>query len=175
MREADLKQSLKDTVFDGEEIYSVLCSVVSVEFPTCTVKPLDDDIEIDGIRLIADDKEKGIIPSPAIDSIVIVSFLDDSNGFISLFSEIDSIGLRGDEFGGLVKIEELVQKINRLENKVNSLITKFNAHTHITTATVGLAPPVGSIGVISPPATQEVAITPNTLVSDLENDKVTHG
>jgi voltage-gated potassium channel Kch len=175
MREQDLKQSIKDIVFDGEELYSVICTVKSVEFPTCTVQPLDDEIEIDGIRLIADDKEKGIINVPTVESIVIVTFLDASNGFISLLSEIDSIGLRGDAFKGLVKIEDLVSKINRIENKLNSLITKFNSHIHVTTATAGLAPPIGVIGTISPTVTQETAIAPTTTVDDLENKNVTHG
>jgi hypothetical protein len=167
MREADLKQSLKDTVFDGEEIYSMLCSVVSVEFPTCTVKPLDDEIEIDGIRLIADDKEKGIIPSPAIDSIVIVSFLDDSNGFVSLFSEIDSIGLRGDEFGGLVKVYELIEQLNIMTDRIDTLYNAIN--NGVTAAQDGGAALLGSLKASI--ATQ----TEKEDFSEIENENVTHG
>jgi len=172
MREADVKQSIKDLVFEGEELYSVICTIKSVEFPTCTVQPLDDEIEIDGVRLIANDDEKGIINVPSVDSIVIVNFLDSTNGFISLLSQIDSIGLRGDEFGGLIKIEKLVDKINRLEDKVNSLINKFNSHIHTTTATVSAS---AVVGVIAPTTSQETTVTPNTKISDLENENITHG
>lgn len=167
MREQDLKQSLKDVVFDGEELYSVICTVKSVEFPTCTVQPLDDEIEIDGIRLVADDVQKCVIPVPTIDSIVIVSFLDDSNGFVSLLGEIESIGLRGDEFNGLIKIDELVKQLNIVTDRIDTIYNAINQG--VTAAQDGGAALLGSLKASI--ATQ----TEKEDYSDIENKNVTHG
>ena len=60
-------------------------------------------------------------------------------------------------FGGLVKVNELLTKINRLESN-------FNSHIHSGVTTGG-----GVSGTVATP------ITPPTQLSDLENKKITHG
>jgi len=169
MREADLKQSLKDVVFDGEQLYSIICTVKSVEFPTCTVRPLDDEIDIDGIRLISDDKEKGIINIPSIDSIVIVSLVDDSNGFVSLLSEIDSIGLRGDESKGLIKIEELVKQLDIVTNRIDTLYDAINNGVAASGSADGGTALQSSMKLILNSQTEKENY------SNIENENVTHG
>lgn len=67
--------------------------------------------------------------------------------------------------GGLVKVINLTQKLNNLENKVNSLLSAYNAHTHILTLSTGTgtaAPTTSSV-----PGT----LTP-TQRGDIENEKV---
>jgi len=72
----------------------------------------------------------------------------------------------GGEFGGLVKVVELTQKLNDLENKVNEIITTFVTHTH----------PVISTG--APTSPTSTPISGNLTISqreDIENINVKHG
>lgn len=97
--------------------------------------------------------------------------IEDKTGFKFHLNE-GNLTINGDEFGSMIKIEELVQKVNRLENKLNDLVAKYNAHIHITTATVGAS---ATPGTIAPTTTTETPISPLTAVSDLENPKIKHG
>lgn len=156
----------------GEEIYSEPCEVLEIKGETADVRPLSGKADILGARLLAGDSKTPFLIMPTKGSVVLVTYTSKDTAFVSLYSEIDSIQLRGDQFGGLIKIEELVKKLNGVENKVNDLITKFNSHIHVTTATIGPGP---APGVIAPPTTPETPIAPVTQKSDLENDTVKHG
>lgn len=70
--------------------------------------------------------------------------------------------------GGLVKVIELTQKLNNLENLVNDLITKYNSHTHILTLSTGT-------GTAAPTTTQETQTLTPTQRADIENDTITQG
>lgn len=56
---------------------------------------------------------------------------------------------------GTAKSLAFQDKLNALENKVNSLVTKFNAHTHVLAI-------VGTTGTAAIPATPETPITNST-------------
>lgn len=154
---------------NNEEVYSLLCKVVKVSEDVAELAPLNGDANLLGVKLIAGTSTTSILITPVIDSVVVATFLSKNTAYISLHSEIESVAIRGDQFGGLIKVEELVKKINRLESKVNSLITKFNSHTHLYAP--GPSAPVPTAPII----TGEAAITPTTQKSDLENQKVKHG
>lgn len=140
------------------------------------------DVEVDGgykrlgvrLRAIENGEQKGLILYPTVGSYVHISMSDNNRNiwYLSMVSEVDNIELNGGQFGGLIKIQEMVDKVNRLENKVNDLVTKHNTHIHITTATVG---PSATPGTIAPTTTTETPIAPLTHVSDLENPIVKHG
>ena len=164
----DLIRSLAKT---GDEVYSLPCSVVSINGDLAELKPLNGDANLLDVKLLAGASGTPLLITPVIDSVVIATFLSKDTAFISIYSEIESIKLRGDQFGGLVKVEELTNKISALETKLNDLITKYNSHIHITTATVALGPP----GVIFPVTTAETPIAPTTQRADLENIEVKHG
>ena len=83
------------------------------------------------------------------------------DGIIVGYSDLSELWLRGNQFEGLVKVTELVTKLNNLENKVNSLLTAYNAHTHASSG----APPVPTVTGSLTPTTQ----------NDLENPLVKHG
>jgi hypothetical protein len=72
----------------------------------------------------------------------------------------------GGEFGGLVKVVELTQKLNNLENKVNEIIVTFGTHTHAVTA-------VGSP--TSPTTTPIAGSLTISQRDDIENVNVRHG
>jgi hypothetical protein len=59
--------------------------------------------------------------------------INEVEGFVALYSQVDSIQFGDGSFDGLVKVIELTSKLNDLENKVNSMISVFNAHIHTAT------------------------------------------
>lgn len=83
------------------------------------------------------------------------------DGIIVGYSDLSELWLRGNQFEGLVKVSDLVTKLNNLENKVNDLLTAYNTHTHASSG----APPVPTVA---------GALTP-TNQNDIENPLVKHG
>jgi hypothetical protein len=69
--------------------------------------------------------------------------------------------------GGLVKVIELTQKLNALENKVNALLAAYNSHVHS-----GVTTGPGSSG---PTPTQVSGTLTPTQRADIENDKIVQG
>jgi hypothetical protein len=170
MNTQNIGDLIKQLAKNGEEVYSLPCKVVSIDSDNLAeLEPLNGDPNLLGVRLTAGASDTPFLVTPVIGSAVIATFLSRNTAFISLYSEIESVEIRGSDFGGLIKIEEAVNKFNRLENKVNDLITKFNTHTHIYAP--GPLPPVPTAPTVAP----EVPIMPTTLKSDLENQNVKHG
>src|SRR5690606_7601605 len=64
---------------------------------------------------------------------------------------------------GMVKVTELVEKLNAVENKCNSIINSFNTHIHVA--------PGGSTG--GPTVPMSGLLTPTT-VNDIKNDQMKH-
>lgn len=161
---------IKNLARTGDEVYSLACKFVSIDSDGfAELEPLNGDPNLIDVKLIAGASDNPLLVTPAVDSVVLATFLSKDTAFISLYSDVESIELRGSDFGGVVKVEELVAKINRLEDKVNDLITKFNSHTHLYVPGANPAIPTPA------PTNPETPITQNTVVSDLENENVKHG
>ncbi len=79
----------------------------------------------------------------------------------------EDIIFNGGSLDGLVIIQKLTDKLNELKDTVNNLITKYNAHIHTTTATIG----TGGPGVISPTTSSATPAKP-FVKSDYENTKI---
>lgn len=170
----------------SDEVYIVVCSVESVNEDTrtcdCVAISGKAGVDIPGVQLMAE-VDDGFLLIPAVESTVIVAYSKRNVPYITMFSEITkvliitgdttievkdgSIKLNDGTFGGLIKIEELINKINRLENKVNSFIEKYNIHTHTGVQTGG--------GISGTTPSTETEIQPVTQKSDLENTLITHG
>jgi len=78
----------------------------------------------------------------------------------------DGIYLNGSENKGLVKITELVDKFNLIEEWIQQFAIDYNAHTH----------PVPSLGTSSPilPINQITDTPVKTEIEDLENSNIKH-
>lgn len=162
---SEIRDLIKTLVGPGSDRYYV-GEVTAVNGLVCDVQPNDDTAELKDIRLCAEDNSKLFVVIPKVGSIVYVTMDSDTSGMITGYSEVETILLRGDANGGLVKVEDLVSKLNALENKVNELITAFNTHTHICAAPA------------SPSATPVPLISgtlPVTTRSQIENTGVKHG
>jgi hypothetical protein len=170
------KMLRKITEDKSAEIYSVVCTVESVDEAkrTADVAPINGNAEIFDVRLqSALNGSNGLCIFPVVGSVVVVTFLNKLTGYVSLFSEIDKITLDteneitidGGQNGGLVKVNDLLNKINTIESKLNALQMDYSIHTHIDPIS-GFTGPLAIPFVASP-------ITP-TLLVDIENDKIKH-
>ena len=106
---------------------SLVCKVISVDLPTntCYCEPINGDSEIQNVKLTTNITGAGVgfLLIPKINSLVVVSFLDNSSAQVSMVAEVDEVNINGKTLGGLVKVIDLTTKLNNLENKVNALIT----------------------------------------------------
>ena len=110
-----------------------------------------------------------LIPNEGSEVIVCYSSKDYVPPYIVLTSDIEfvylvasnTITLNDGTYGGLVKVVDLVTKLNNLENKVNSIISAYNTHSHPANGSPTASTITGSL-------------TP-TNRNDIENTKITHG
>jgi hypothetical protein len=144
---------------------AVLGKVISVSGSTCNVLAVERDVELIDVRLQTE-ASNGVLLTPAVDSFVICAPINDVEFVVVMYSAIDSIKLLDGSFGGLIKIEDLVEKVNNLESNVNDILNALNGIT-ITLAPSGAVPFAPFFAAIA-------ALTP-TQVSDIENDKIQHG
>jgi hypothetical protein len=164
-----IKDSIRQLVKTDDVLYSVLCTVKSVDTTNniCDCEPINGDADLLEVRLMAQN-ETGFLIIPKVDSVVVVTMINKYTGYVAMFSEIEKIYLNGDNYDGLVKIGDLVEKLNNLEDLVNDLVTKYNSHTH---PYVNVSTPA----VTSPTTSLETTVLVPTQQSELENTTVVHG
>lgn len=149
--------------------YSVVCNVSDIDTSKsiCNCTPIDGSAILVNVRINASDKD-GFKLIPKDGSVVLVTLINKTTGYVAMVSEVDEIHLNGLNEDGVVKVNDLVTKLNNLENKVNALVAFSASHTH------------PYINVVSP-ATTSVTTSPvtgtltPTVKSNLENIKVKHG
>lgn len=161
IKEAIEKLSNQERV---DNVHVEACTVESVNIGdrTCEVSTISGKtaLSISGVQLMAS-VDDGLLIIPEIGSIVFVQYSTYQLPFILMYSSISSIKLLDGIHGGLVKVIELTSKLNSLENKVNDIILKYNAHVHTANGTPTVSQVVG-------------AIIP-TQRPEIENNKITHG
>lgn len=151
---------------------------------TCDITVISDKGEsiISDVTLMSE-IDDGILILPAIGSTVVIASSEKINYFVCLFSELQKIlyivggsainivdgliQINDGSCGGLVKVIELTQKINSLENLVNSILTT------LTTTVIPLAP--SGTYPFAPLYSSISTIAPITQRSDIENNLITHG
>jgi len=170
-------------IVEKKEFYFFTASVLAVNQSerTCDCQPLNGDADIFGVRLQAViDETTGIYIVPKQGSYVIGGFLIKNDAFIILCSEIESfeivigsmsfkmdgskIIMNEGNLGGLVKIQDLVNKLNLLKSDINSLKTVFNSWV--------VVPSDGGAALKAIAATWSTSQLQTINVSDLENTKV---
>jgi hypothetical protein len=140
---------------------------------TCTVE-LPEEADLVGVRFKAADNhvDGGIVAIPKVGTSCLIVFIGGSEdeAFLAMADEVDQYIIMGGGNDGLVKVNELVSRINRLENKVNEIIGVHNSHIHpfvgVTPATPASTAPTAMV--------VDSVITPLTSKNDLENTKVKH-
>lgn len=177
MIEAEIKKALIKLIEDNSPHADCVCSVTSVNLTdlTCLCAPINGDADIVDVRLITDES-KGFVIIPQVGSKVTVSFLNDSTAYVSQFSTLTEIRLNGTNYDGIVKVTDLVTKLNNLETRVNLIVADMFAFASAAAATT-TTPVTGTSlsGFITPAfANVTTPLTP-TVKENLENTTVKHG
>ncbi len=159
-----IREKLLQIVANSEMITSV--KVTAVDFPTFTGELITGET-LENIRLVSEESDANIYVIPKINSNVIIGFVDTQNAVLLLAGEVDEVYLRGDAEGGIVKVNDLVTKLNNIESDLNTLKTAFSSWV--------VVPSDGGAALKAITATWAGQQLTQTTVNDLENDKVKHG
>ena len=151
----------------------VICTVLSVDTTNQTIdaKPLTSksSVNFEGAYLGAseDEKNNGLLYIPKVGSLVGIIQQSSIYSRVVLFSEIESISFLGGAFGGLIKIEELVKKVNTIEQDLNDLKQAFTSWV--------VVPTDGGAALKAITSTWASATITETKRTDIENEKIKHG
>lgn len=130
--DATIRELIRAIVGDMR-VFAIRATVKSVNGDVCEVEPLNGGPVISGVKLKSG-AGAGLLITPAIGSIVEVVKDGPFTGFVSQYSEIESVTLdsnttiviNGGANDGLVNVNDLVTKLNNLENDINDLKTAFS-------------------------------------------------
>lgn len=119
-----------------------ICKVVAIDEDarTVDVEPIDEDAPVLGVNLQANQKSRlGIVAYPKVGSWVTVGIIDNVCGIVLLTDEVEKyevvvgdmsivaseegIVMNGGTLGGMVKVEDLVIRLNLIEEDINKLKT----------------------------------------------------
>lgn len=160
----------------SDDLSMALANVLSVDLDnmTCSVELIGGQTlaTMNSVQLMAR-VDDGFLCVPAIDSTVIVIWSKRTEPAVVMYSQLqdvfvsadDKVTLQSDTYGGMVKVQDLVTKLNAVENKLNDMISIYNSHVHTD--------PQGGV-TTSPLQPITGNITP-TVRADIENTKVVHG
>lgn len=165
---SSIKEILRNINGDSR-VYSKTCKVLSVSGNTCDCEPIDGSADILDVKLSP--TGTGVRLTPSEKSIVEVSFLSNTEAYISSFSlvskieiDCDNIIFNGGNNDGLIIIQDLVTKLNNLENKVNDIITALSVLTlPVSGAVAGPPAPPPVVGFLTP-----------TVKANIEDTKIKH-
>jgi hypothetical protein len=101
---------------------------------------------------------------PKDGSVVAVVWVSKTTAVVVMVAEVEEIRLMGGQLGGLVKVEELVKKMNAVEKDLNSLKQVFT--TWVT------VPKDGGAALKAAATTWAGQRLTETQKSDIENEKV---
>jgi hypothetical protein len=171
----NLAEAIKEAAQRGEQMYLKVCTVDSVDCQerTITCTPIDGGAQLEGVQLQAlTSNSEGLLIVPQVGSVVIIGYLDKNNAGVLQYGVIDkillnvsdSIIINGGENKGLVKVKELTNKINALEQRCNDIVTALQG-VSIVLAPSGTFPLAPYFTMPPLQTTQQISI---------ENEKVQH-
>lgn len=175
---AEIIQAFVKGEFDKLQIYSEVATVTSVNETdrTCEAELVSGG-KVYEIRLQSViGNSNGFVQIPAVNSKILITFLNKSTGFVSLCSEVSKILIDTDlvqfnqgTLDGMVKINDLVSRINDLENLFTTLQTNIGSWI--------VAPNDGGLAfktvLTTPPTGFATKTVPSTIKADFENTKIT--
>ena len=124
-------KSIRDTIIEivseDLQVYSVVGTVTNISGGFADIEPLDGSAELQDVRIIADDSAT-FKATPKVGSVVICTFLDNDNAFISQLSEVDKY--------------TIANSSESLKTILKDLISAIRTATWATPAGNTLAPPI---------------------------------
>lgn len=165
----NIRDYIKEIVKSDSEIYSSVCTVDEVNGNTIDVTPLDGRAPLIDVKIVAGTSETPFKITPVVGSQCIVTFISEQVAYASMFSEVESIELRGDENGGVIIASDLVDQLNILSARVNTIYSAIeNAIPFTGSADGGTALQNSMKAILSTQAQTED-------FSDIESETVKHG
>lgn len=160
---SEIKNAINTLVGIEDMVYFNDCEVVSTDEGerTCNVQNGVNEITVRLMPVVDD----GVLIMPVVGSIVTVLQSDKYDPVIVQYSEVEKIILMGGDNKGLVKVVELKNKLNALENQMNSILNVLKT-TSIPLASSGTYPFAPLYASINP-------LTP-TQQTDIENPLIKH-
>ena len=120
---------------------------------TIDVQPADGGAVYHAIQLRPADADDalGVVAVPAVGAQVICAMTSPHSGVMLFATKVDKYAVRvsdsmtlegstdgwvinGGNFGGLIKIEKLVDRLNTLEDRVNKMLVWLQTHVHVSAA-----------------------------------------
>jgi hypothetical protein len=146
-------------------------TAVDADVNTCSVQPANGGALREGVRLCAAIKSitNPVVVVPVVNSTVICGIIENNKRavFVMLCTEVAEVKLRGDAFGGIVKVGDLVDKLNAIEQDLNTLKTVFSTWV--------VVPMDGGAALKAAAATWYGDQLTPTVADDISNDNVKHG
>jgi len=154
-----------------EQVVIAKVSKINKDKALINAKLIDDEgIELFDVRLTAtsENKNECVVLFPKNGSYVLISLIKNNsqNNYVSLFTEIDEIQLRGDQYGGLTQHDNLVTQLNMTKALVDAI--KNVMLTWVPVANDGGA-------ALKALATSTLASLNTGNYSNLSNEKIKHG
>lgn len=141
------KEILKTLVLGDEEIYSKVCTVLSVDGLTCRVAPVDGDAEIEDVRLTANPtSSKFFAAIPKVGSVVVVTWLTAAVAFVSLVDEVESVVAKIDT----VEFEATGDKVSikKGTDSLSQVLSDMIAEVNKIVVMIGTSPNVAALEAI---------------------------
>jgi hypothetical protein len=143
-----LIEAIKKTFGQNIAIATGVVSTVDAEKSVCDIELDSEGADLLEVRLraVIDDADAGMIAIPKLGSEVVIGKINTSQWVVLVTSELEEVRLKignitcvinesgivlnGGDLDGMVKINDLVNRLNTIENKVNSIISHYNTHNH---------------------------------------------
>ena len=126
------------------------------------------DVEIEGKApaegALIGNAESGVMVVPKDGSVVAVVWVSKTTAVVVMVAEVEEIRLMGGQMGGLMKVEELVKKLNAVEKDLNNLKQVFKGWVPVSQD--------GGAALKTAAATWATRQLTETQKSDIENEKV---
>lgn len=162
----DIKTAIEtiiDNKFRNTEIYIKKAVVKSVNDLTASVLPIGEKTEIEANLTVYG---SNFVVTPEIDSLVLIAFETNTTPYVFKVDTIKEILIDNGQNGGLIKINNLVAELEKINEILNSILNVVNG-----------AP------LVQPPNVQDVlqvalktALIGKTtpVYNDIENEKIKH-
>ncbi|HLO59063.1 MAG TPA: hypothetical protein VK172_14700 [Lentimicrobium sp.] len=165
-KKAEILEKLRDLSRTLPVLVPAVVKAVHESDSTCTIEI--DELEFKARLNAAEGSEKGFILLPEVGSWILAGRLDETGDYYQVlaFTSVTKITLNKGQNGGLVIVSDLVSRLNKIEQDINSLKQVFSTWTPVT-QDGGAALKVASATWMAQQLTQ-------TTASDIEDDKIVH-
>lgn len=143
----EFRRSLNQKVAGQFTTIAAKVDAVDEQAYTIDVTPIDEGAEVFDVRLRAslDNKDNGMIQVPKVGSVVLISAINNNwnSAFLSLATELEKLFVKlgdsilevnskeiiinGGSLGGLIKVEELKDQLNKTNQVVQAMMQTFSS------------------------------------------------